>query len=225
MRRAALVLAACVALAGCHKPAPRQIVAHPAPSAPQVRIAQAGETAIVPTVSASGTVAIRKAAAAAPGTPVAAEARSYVVKLALPAADAARVTLGAGAQVQFAIFENDTIVGRVIAVKDGAVEITLPNDSRLQAGQTGVARIVARGAATRVLAVPPSALIDRQGTAAQVYVVDLKTSLLHLRPVTLGEESPAGIAVTRGLRLGEWVALTRADTLHDGMKIEPLGPE
>lgn len=224
MRRG-LAFAACLALAGCHKPAPRPVIVRQAPSAPQVRIGQAGSSEVVPTVSATGTVAVRRVAAASPGTPVVAEARSYVLKLALPAADAARVTLGANAQATFAIFENDTIVGRVVTLKDGAVEVSLPSDSRLKAGQTGVARITAKGAATRVLAVPPSAVIDRKGMAAQVYVVDLKSSRLHLRPVTLGDESPAGIAVTSGLKLGEWVALSHTETLRDGMKIEPLGPQ
>lgn len=225
MSRAAFALAVCMALAGCHKPAPKPIVVHQAPSAPQVRIGQAGSTAIVPTVGGAGVVAPRRIPPVLRGEPVVVEARSYVLKLTLPAADAARVTLGASAQVTFAIFEGDTIVGRVITLKGEAVEISLPSDARLKSGQSGVAKITANGVATRVLAVPPSALFARQGRSAEVYVVDLKTSTLHLRHVTTGDESSAGIAITSGMKLGEWVALSRVDTLRDGTQIEPLGPE
>ena len=143
-----------------------------------------------------------------------------------------RVTLGTNAKMTFAAFREDIVVGRVIAIAAHpdpagavAVEIALPDDARLKVGQAGTASIIASGTSTRLLAVPPSAVCARQGTMAQVYVVDLATSRVHLRRITLGDETPAGIGVLSGLALGEWVALSRAGTLKDGMKIAPIGPQ
>lgn len=221
-----------LALAACSKPAAQPVASRQAPAEPAVRIAQAGSTILIPTVAGQGTVALRERQAIAPGARVRAGVPSLYLRLALPAADAARVTLGANTKITFAAFNKDVVAGRVIALAPRpdstgavAVEIALPNDARLKAGQTGIASIVAQGAGTRVLAVPPSAVFARQGTIAQVYVVDLATSRVHLRRITTGDESSAGISVSSGLTLGEWVALSRAEKLQDGMKIAPIGPQ
>jgi multidrug efflux pump subunit AcrA (membrane-fusion protein) len=105
-----------------------------------------------------------------------------------------------------------------------AIEITLPRDSRFAAGQSAGARIVAKGAGTTMLAVPPSAILGPHSGAAAVYVVDLARARVQRRAVTLGEQTPDGIGVSAGLQKGEWVALTRVDQLNDGMKIAPVGP-
>ena len=226
------VLALGLALAACSKPASQPVAARQEPQEPSVRIAQAGSTIVAPTVTGKGTVALRERQPVSPGTRVRAGAASHYLRLALPAADAARVTLGANAKMTFAAFREDIVVGRVIAIAAHpdpagavAVEIALPDDARLKVGQAGTASIIASGTSTRLLAVPPSAVCARQGTMAQVYVVDLATSRVHLRRITLGDETPAGIGVLSGLALGEWVALSRADTLKDGMKIAPIGPQ
>lgn len=220
-----------LALGACGKPAATQDAAAQAPDAPQVRIAQVGGTVFTQTVSAGGTVTARPAEAmpgpAAPGAGV--SANGYMLLVPLLEQDAARVALGATAQVRFAAFENDVIVGRVIkrgAPMHGvvAVEIALPRDARLQGGQVGTARIAIAGAGTTVIAVPPSAVAAAGGGKGAVFVVDLATSRLHQRGVTLGAQDPDGIRVTAGLAKGEWVALTRTDQLKDGMKIAPVGP-
>lgn len=227
LTRWSAVLALGLALTACNKPESQPVAARQAPQEPSIRIAQAGSTVVVPTVTGTGTVALRaRQATVQTGVP------SHYLRLALPAADVARVALGASAKVSFAAFRGDIVVGRLVALAThadsaGAVsaEVALPNDARLEVGQTGVASIVARGTGTRLLAVPPSAVFARQGTMAQVYVVDLATSRVHLRRITLGEETPAGVAVASGLSLGEWVALSRAEQLKDGMKIAPIGPQ
>jgi hypothetical protein len=224
----------CLVLAGCGKPAPTQVATKQAPQELQVRIGQVGGTMVAQTVGGSGTVTARPAQATpgrtAPALPAQAEsANGYSLVVPLLERDAARLTLGATAQVRFAAFENDVIVGRVIKLGVPvrgivAVEIVLPRDARLHTGLVGTVRIVAAGAATRLLAVPPSAVAGSHVGSAEVYVVDLATSRLHRRAVTLGAQDPDGIRVTAGLRNGEWVALTRTDQLHDGMKIAPVGP-
>lgn len=218
-----------LALAACNKPASQTVAA---PQEPSVRIAQAGSAIVAPSVVGTGTVALRGHQMISPGTRIEADAPAHYLRLALPAVDAARVTLGASAKITFAAFREDIVVGRVIAIAGNpdsagtkAVEIALPDDARLKVGQTGTVSIAASGTSTRLLAVPPSAVFARRGTMAQVYVVDLATSRVHLRRITVGEETPAGIGVASGLALGEWVALSRADMLKDGMKIAAIGPQ
>lgn len=226
-------------VAACGKPAPNAVptaaagtaIPAQAPQAPQVRIAQVGGTVFAATLSAPGTV-IARAARSVPGASAPSDTRApngYSVIATLPTADAARVTLGADAQIRFPAFHNDVVVGRVVEIappQDGAskLEITLPRDSRFAAGQSATARIVATGAGTTLLAVPPSAIIGPHSGAAAVYVVDLASERVKKRAVMLGDQTPDGIGVEAGLRKGEWVALTRADQLHDGMKIAPVGP-
>lgn len=218
-------------VAACGKPAPRQTpsAAAQAPQAPQVRIAQIGGTVFAATVSGAGKVSARTAEAIPGAAAVKDASNGFSLIAALPAGDAARVPLGAGAQIRFPAFQNDVVVGRVVRIappKDGRseLEITLPRDSRFATGQSASARIIANGAGTTMLAVPPSAIIGPHSGAAAVYVVDLASARLQRRAVTLGAETPDGIAVTAGLRKGEWVALTRVDQLRDGMKIAPVGP-
>ena len=171
----------------------------------------------------------------AAGTPVLVigeEASGYVLRIPLSDRDAARLTLGAPTQITLAALNNDVIVGRVIEIAGRAdkatgtfaVEIALPDDKRLRSGQIGDAKIVASGVGPTTLSVPPSAVFGPRAGDALVYVVDLSTSRVHLRKVTIGEADDAGIRVTAGLKPGEWVALSRVDRLTEGMKIAPVGP-
>ncbi|MEG3177990.1 hypothetical protein U1872_17240 [Sphingomonas sp. RB3P16] len=234
MRLAPAGLALTLALAACGKPAPSQVAAPEAPQAPKVRIAQVGGTVFADTISAAGRV-VARAAEAMPGSAAPAAAGStapangYALDLAIPQGDAARLTLGAAAQVRFDAFHKDIVVGRLIrlgAPSDGTVaaRISLPRDARLSSGLTGTARIVASGPGSTKLLIPPSAVVGPRSGAASVFVVDLATARLHARPVTLAEQSPDGIRVAAGLQQGEWVALSGADKLRDGMKIAPIGP-
>ncbi|WP_010183918.1 membrane protein [Sphingomonas sp. PAMC 26605] len=218
-------------LAACGKPAPQQApsASAQAPQAPQIRIAQVGGTVFAATVGGSGKVAVRAAEGVPGATTPKGASNGYSLLADLSAADAARVTLGAGAQIRFPAFQNDVVVGRVVKIaspQDGnaVVEITLPRDSRFAAGQAANARIIAKGAGTTMLAVPPSAILGPHTGAAAVYVVDLATARVQRRAVTLGAQTSDGIGVSAGLQKGEWVALTRVDQLHDGMKIAPVGP-
>ena len=171
----------------------------------------------------------------AAGTPVLVvgeEASGYILRIPLSDRDAARLTLGAPAQITLGALNNDVIVGRVIEIAGRAdkatgtfaVEIALPDDKRLRSGQIGDAKIVASGVGATTLAVPPSAVFGPRAGEGLVYVVDLATSRVHLRKVVLGEASDEGIRVVGGIRPGEWVALSRVDRLTDGLKIAPIGP-
>ena len=171
----------------------------------------------------------------AAGTPVLVigeEASGYVLRLPLSDRDAARLSLGAPAQITLAALNDDVIVGRVIEIAGRAdkatgtfaVKIALPDDKRLRSGQIGNAKIIAKGVGATTLTVPPSAIFGPRAEEALVYVVDLASSRVHLRKVRIGEANDEGIRVTSGLKPGEWVALSRVDRLTEGMKIAPVGP-
>ena len=168
----------------------------------------------------------------AAGTPVlvVGEAGSgRVIRLPLADRDAARLRIGAPATVRLAAIDGE-LTGSVIEIGGRAqqatgtftVEIGLPNDSRLRAGQIGTVSIVASGPGSLSLAVPPAAVFAPRAGQGFVYVVDAATKRVKLRRVSIGEASDSAIRVTAGLRPGEWVATSRLDRLADNMAVEPL---
>jgi membrane fusion protein (multidrug efflux system) len=152
-----------------------------------------------------------------------------VLRLPLADRDAARLHVGAGAKVRLAAFDGE-LTGSVIeiggraerATGTFAVEIGLPDDPRLRAGQIGTVSIVASGPGTLSLLVPPAAVFAPRAGQAFVYVADADGKRVKLRRVTIGETNDTAIRVTGGLQRGEWVATSRLDRLSDGMSITPL---
>ena len=183
----------------------------------------------------SGTVLARLADAGqvvAAGTPVLVVGEASggrVLRLPLADRDAARLRVGAPATVRLAALEGE-LTGSVIEIGGRAeratgtfvVEIGLPDDPRLRAGQIGTVSIVASGPGTMSLLVPPAAVFAPRAGQAFVYVADAEGKRVKLRRVTIGEASDTAIQVTGGLKSGEWVATSRLDRLSDGMAITPL---
>jgi hypothetical protein len=50
-------------------------------------------------------------------------------------------------------------------------------------------------------------------------VVDEGSKKVARRKVKTGELTPAGIAVTEGLKLGEWVVTAGVNLLHEGQEV------
>jgi membrane fusion protein (multidrug efflux system) len=152
-----------------------------------------------------------------------------VLRLPLADRDAARLRVGAPATVRLAAVEGE-LNGSVIEIGGKAeratgtfiVEIGLPDDPRLRAGQIGTVSIVASGPGTPSLLVPPAAIFAPRAGQAFVYVADPATKRVKLRRVSIGDASDSAIRVTGGLQRGEWVATSRLDRLADGMAIAPL---
>lgn len=183
----------------------------------------------------SGTVLARLADAGqvvAAGTPVLVVGEASggrVIRLPLADRDAARLRVGAPATVRLAAIEGE-LTGSVIEIGGRAeratgtfvVEIGLPDDPRLRAGQIGTVWIVASSPGTLSLLVPPAAVFAPRAGQAFVYVADADGKRVKLRRVTISEASDTAIQVTGGLQSGEWVATSRLDRLSDGMVITPL---
>lgn len=170
----------------------------------------------------------------AAGTPVLVlgeVAGGRVLRLPLADRDAARVRLGAPATVRLAAVDG-TFNGSVVEIGGRAeratgtflVEIGLPDDARLRAGQIGTVAIVASGNGSQTLLVPPAAIFAPRAGQAFVYVVDPIKKRVALRRVSIGDASDTSIRVTGGLRPGEWLATSRLDRLADAMAITPLRP-
>jgi RND family efflux transporter MFP subunit len=168
------------------------------------------------------------------GTPVIVlgeAASGYVLKLAVPDRDTARLTVGAPARVSIGALGGETITGSIIEIAGRAdpatgtfmVEIALPVDPRLRSGQVGTARIVAGGPVDRTLAVPPAAVFAPRAGHGFVYVVDPATRKVAARRVSLGETGDTAIRVTGGVRNGEVVAVSGIDRLKPGQAIRPIG--
>lgn len=167
------------------------------------------------------------------GTPVIVlgeAASGYVLRLAVPDRDAARLGAGAPATVIIGALGGEPITGTIIEIAGRAdpatgtflVEIALPADARLRSGQVGTARIVAGGAGSDQLAVPPGAVFSPRAGQGFVYVVDPATRKVAARRVMLGETGDAAIRVTGGVRGGEFVAVSGVDRLKDGQTIRPI---
>ena len=168
----------------------------------------------------------------AAGTPVLVlgEASSgYVLRVPLADRDAARLRVGAPAQVNL---EGATVTGSVSEIAGRAdrltgtfaVEIALPASDALRSGQIATARIVAVGGGGTELAVPPAAIFAARAGQGFVYVYDDVTKRVRLRRVAIADTGDTSIRVTGGLRSGEWVATSRIDRLADNMAVAPLRP-
>jgi RND family efflux transporter MFP subunit len=168
----------------------------------------------------------------AAGTPVLVigeASQGRVIRLPLADRDAARLRIGALATVRIAAVEGE-LTGSVIEIGGRAqqatgtfmIEISLPSDARLRAGQIGTVSITVSDRGSTSLAVPPSAVFAPRAGQAFVYVVDPTAKRVKLRRVSIGEASDSAIRVTGGLRPGEWLATSRLDRLADNMAIDPL---
>lgn len=72
------------------------------------------------------------------------------------------------------------------------------------------------------LRVPNGAIVDDGRGGKAVWVVDVRSGIARRRPVQAGPWAEGGVAVTRGLRRGEWVVVAGGHLLHDGQAVRPV---
>lgn len=163
------------------------------------------------------------------GTPVVTigEASSgYVLRVPLPDADLARISLGQGAAVRIAALGPQPLSATVTEIgargdeRTGTfeVELTLPAAPGLRSGLIGEARIRVAGAGDAV-AIPVSAIWQARADEGFVYVVDPKTQIAKARLVTLGPIDDREVVVTGGLAPGEQVVRAGVEQLRDGSRV------
>lgn len=94
-----------------------------------------------------------------------------------------------------------------------------PGDVRTEIGQS--ARVFALQEGARSLALPLSAIHEKDGAAA-VWVVDPAQSTVSLRPVKVGAYAEHTVPVLDGLEPDEWVVAAGVHLLLEGQRIKPI---
>ena len=153
----------------------------------------------------------------------------WVVKTALADRDAVRVDLGGAAEVTFDAFPGQTFPGtvsRIAAASDpmtGTFEVEIDvsaNGARFVRGLVGKVTLdlAAAGAAAATL-IPVAALVEANGPAATVYVLDSRATAVRRKQVTVGAIVGDRVIVSAGLEPGERVITDGAAWLTDGRAV------
>jgi len=100
-----------------------------------------------------------------------------------------------------------------------------PKDIEILPGMAGKAASApdAITTETSILTVPASSLMTLiDNTKSEVWVIDLKTQTVHKKTITIGELSPTGVTVLKGLSVGDWVVTAGIHSLTEGQKVTIL---
>ena len=155
-----------------------------------------------------------------------ATADGWVVRAALADRDAVRVDLGDGAAISFDAFPGRRFEGRVTRIGSSAdpqtgtfeVEIEVaPGGARFVRGLVAKVELAIGGAddAPRTV-VPVTAIVEADGPAGVVYVLDPAGDVARRREVTVGPIAGGRVVVLAGLEPGEQVVTDGAAWLTDG---------
>jgi len=158
----------------------------------------------------------------------------WIVRVGLADRDAVRVNPGDAADISFDAFPDRRFEGRVTRIGSSAdpytgtfeVEIDVaPGGARFARGLVAKVEIALQGAtegASRTL-VPVAALVEANGPAATVYVLDAAQGVARLRQVTVGPIVGERVVVLAGLEPGERVVTDGAAWLTDGRAVRVVG--
>jgi membrane fusion protein, multidrug efflux system len=154
----------------------------------------------------------------------------WVVRTAFADRDAVRVNLGDRATVSFDAFPGRTFNGRVTRIGSSAdpytgtfeIEIEVaPEGARFARGLVGKVDLAIRGehGDQPQTVVPVTALVEADGPAAVVYVLDEDAGVVRRRTVTVGPIVGERVVVVAGLAPGERVVTDGAAWLTDGRRV------
>jgi RND family efflux transporter MFP subunit len=154
----------------------------------------------------------------------------WVVRTAFADRDAVRVNLGDTATVSFDAFPGRGFAGRVTRIGSSAdphtgtfeVEIEVaPDGARFARGLVGKVDLAIGGehGEESQTVVPVTALVEADGPAAIVYVLDAAAGVVRRRTVTVGPIVGERVVVVAGLVPGEQVVTDGAAWLTDGRPV------
>lgn len=156
--------------------------------------------------------------------------QGWIVRAALADRDAVRVQLGDPARVAFDAFPGRQFPGKVSRIASSADPLTGTFEVEIDVSPDG-ARF-ARGLVAKVTlaladdgegrtqaVVPVAALVEADGPAATVYVVDPAAQVARRRQVAVGPVVGDRVVVTSGLVAGEQVVTDGAAWLVDGTPV------
>jgi membrane fusion protein, multidrug efflux system len=161
---------------------------------------------------------------------IGATGEGWVVRVALADRDAVRVETGAAARLTFDAFPGRPFEGRVSRIDSAADPQTGTFEAEIDVAQEGmrfarglVAKVeltlsdIGRAASSTV--VPVTALVEADGPAATVYVVDEHASVARRRAIEVGPIAGESVVVHRGLAPGERVITDGAAWLREGTPV------
>jgi RND family efflux transporter MFP subunit len=156
----------------------------------------------------------------------------WIVRTALADRDAVRVNLGDAASVSFDAFPGREFAGRVTRVGSSADPMTgtfevevdvVPDGARFARGLVAkVALAIGDGRGARMV-VPVTAIVEANGSAATVYVLDAAQDVARRRQVTVGPIVGDRVVVAAGLAAGERVVTDGSAWLADGDRVRLVG--
>ena len=137
---------------------------------------------------------------------------------------------------RFDAFPGREIIGQVTKVGSEAsqttrtypvtVELEQPSDAQILPGMAAIVRSLPEedgDVASGELAVPAGAVFaEEAGQQTYVWVVDEGSQKAARREVATGNLTPVGIAVTKGLVVGEWVVIAGVNSLREGQQVRIL---
>ena len=161
---------------------------------------------------------------------IGATGEGWVVKVALADRDAVRVETAPRRGLKFDAFPGRPFEGRVSRIDSAADPQTGTFEAEIDVAQKGArfARgLVAKveltlsvaGRAVSNTVVPVTALVEADGPAATVYVVDEQASVARRRAVEVGPIAGESVVVHRGLEPGERVITDGAAWLREGAPV------
>jgi len=170
------------------------------------------------------------------------------VRVDVPLADAGKLSIGQTAEITAEVLPNRTLRGRItrilgeanlqkntlqvkVAIDDPPPALRPEMLARVRFFGSGEAVATTSAspstAATPALFVPTSALINRNGTTAQIWIADrrARAPVATLRTVTLGPATHDGwTETTAGLHPGDLVITSDPTPLHAGARIRITQP-
>jgi len=158
----------------------------------------------------------------------------WIVRVGLADRDAVRVAIGDAASVAFDAFPGRRFEGRVSRVGSSAdpftgtfeVEVDVaPDGARFARGLVAKVSIALRAAtgSTASTLVPVTALVEANGPAGVLYVLDTEAGVARRRQVTVGGLVGEHVVVLAGLEPGEAVVTDGAAWLTDGHAVRVVG--
>lgn len=156
--------------------------------------------------------------------------RTPEIQMAVPESLIAHLHVGDAAQITLTE-TGVAATGRIREIAPAAnpqthafdLRIQLVNaDPRIKLGMTAQVRLATAEHQAASIVVPTTA-VSRRGEQAIVWVIDTQ-SQAHARPVTTGDISEAGMAITSGLQAGESIATIGVHTLTEGMQVQAVTP-
>lgn len=178
----------------------------------------------------------------AAGTPVVVlgSRASFEVRVEVPETAVVDLGVGTRARVHFPRMAESAVAGVKEVARAPAsgtvlypvvLSIAEPPD-RLRVGMVASVRFPGAPASVDApVVVPVDAIVGRRSGDADVFVVSTSTqtdggavTVARRRSVSLGEVTPAGVAVTGGLEEGETVVVAGTDRLEDGARVKYAAP-